>query len=194
MCNTKSILMAGLAVATVYTGGAAAGVWGGITSGVGAAATTSYAGAIGMGLTGMAGAASALGQQQQLDAQQKVLERNAKSADIMATDALARGGRAEDKHRAQVRQFQGEQRVAMGAGGGLLNSGTNDAIQTDTSFAGEYDALTIRHNAIREAWGYKNQADVARYQEDLLGSQKKANLYGSILTTGAAVSGVYRRA
>lgn len=189
MCNTKAILTVGLAAATVYTGGAAASLWGGVAAAGGA---TSYAGAIGMGMMGMAGAAQGLGQQQQTEAQQAILQRNAQTGEMLANEATARAGRAEEAHRAQVRGFEAQQRVDMAKSGTQLDFGSNAEIAGDTSYMGELDALRIRSNGAQEAWGYRNQADTSRFQSDLLGTKKKYELGNSLLTTGSAVNGIYR--
>lgn len=195
MCDTKSVMTVALIAATVYTGGAAASMaYAGTSAGVAAGAGAASAATIGTGLTAMAGAAAGLGQATQAEAQEKILKRNAVTADMQAEDAIKRGGIAEDKHRSQVRQFMGEQRASMAAAGGVLDSGTYAAIADQTSFMGESDALTIRSNAAREAWGYKNQAAGQSLQADFLSNAKRWRAGGSILTTGAQAYGVYRRA
>lgn len=73
-----------------------------------------------------------------------------------ASDAVARGKIAEDAQRRKTGQMIGTQTAAL-AGQGTDFSGSEQDILGDTAAAGELDALTVRNNAAREAWGYKVQ-------------------------------------
>ena len=55
-------------------------------------------------------------------------------------------------------QMKGTQRARLSANGIDISEGSAASIQADTDWMGEMDALTIRDNANREAWGYKNQS------------------------------------
>lgn len=116
------------------------------------------------GLAMMAGGAaySATGSRQAGKAQQQVNEYNAQVADMQSLDAIARGQQEESIHRQDVKRLIGSQRAAWGASGADVNSGNAVDVQADSAKFGELDALTIRMNAAREAWGYKVAAQDSR--------------------------------
>jgi len=84
-------------------------------------------------------------------------------AEQQARDAIQRGQVAEQKQRDLTAQRIGTQQAALAAQGTDLEGSPID-ILGDTARAGEQDALTIRNNAAREAWGYQMQA--AGYDAD----------------------------
>lgn len=79
-------------------------------------------------------------------------------ADQQATDAIARGHEAEMRQLGATRSLVGSQRAAFAAQGIDANSGSAAKVQADTTALGELDALTIRNNAAREAYGYQMEA------------------------------------
>lgn len=85
-------------------------------------------------------------------------EFNAAIADLQAKDAEARGEQEAAKFRQGVRALVSEQRTGFAAGNIDVNYGSAVDTQADAEFLGELDALTIRTNAAREAWGYRVQA------------------------------------
>jgi hypothetical protein len=127
MCDAISIGIAGLALSAVGTG---VGVMGQMNQQAAAGAQQSYM-------------AQLSRQRQQLAEQQ-------------ARDAEQRGEVAEQKQRDLTAQRIGTQRAALAAQGTDLEGSPID-ILGDTARAGEQDALTIRNNAAREAWGYRVQ-------------------------------------
>jgi hypothetical protein len=133
-------------------------------SGVTAASAISLGlGALGTAFTvkGQIDSQAAAGAQQnylaQLDRQRQQL------ADQQARDAVQRGQVAEQKQRDLTAQRIGTQTASLAAQGTDLEGSPTD-ILGDTARAGEQDALTIRDNAAREAWGYQMQA--AGYDAD----------------------------
>lgn len=84
---------------------------------------------------------------------------NAAVATLQADDAVARGAQEEARFRTGVRGMIGSQRAGFAAGNIDVGSGSAVDVQADTAFLGELDALQIRTNARREAWGYKVQAE-----------------------------------
>lgn len=83
---------------------------------------------------------------------------NAEFAELEASDAIRRGKREEKEFRRRTAQTIGQQRAGLAAQGIDVNSGTALGLQEDTAEFGELDALTIRNNAWREAYGYRTQA------------------------------------
>jgi hypothetical protein len=98
---------------------------------------------------------------------------NALAAQYQAEDAVNRGNLAVDEHMRKVAALKGTQTATMAARGLDLSEGTPLNILTDTDILGEADANTIRTNASREAWGYKQQANNATAQGNLYKMQAK---------------------
>lgn len=117
--------------------------------------------------------------EQQGNYESAIYGQNATLADQQATDAIARGHEAELRSRGGTRQLVGSQRAALGAQGIALDSGSaQDVVQNDEAL-GELDALTIRNNARREAYGYSTQAAQYRQQGQMaqLAGQNTAKAY-----------------
>lgn len=121
--------------------------------------------------------------------QEKVAENNAITQENMAKDAEARGRIEEANHRLKVAQMKSSQRAAQGASGAEVNTGSAALLQQDTMEMGELDALTIRSNAQREAWGYRAGASNSRAQGQLDRMRGKSNAMGTLLTGGSQVAG-----
>lgn len=123
---------------------------------------------------------------------------NAHLADLQAQDAIARGAQAETIQRQRTGQIVGAQRASFAAQGIDANTGSATDVQSDTARIGELDALTIRNNAAREAWGYQTTGFNER-QQGLLTERSAANTaagirassYGTLLTGASEVYGQY---
>ena len=107
--------------------------------------------------------------------------------DTSAARTEQQGLKDEEQVRSQVRQFVGSQTAAIGASG-VENSGSVARIVEDATRQGELDALTTRNNAYLEAWGLKNQANMARYQGKLARKQGQLSLLTSTLQASAHVA------
>lgn len=120
----------------------------------------------------------------------KVAERDAQNKEIAATDAVRRGQLAEDQQRQKTRQILASQRVGLAAGGDDLSDISTQSIFGDTAAAGELDALTIRSNAAREAWGLKNDAasSIAQAQGSRIQGSAAANA-GTMGAAGTVIGG-----
>lgn len=94
---------------------------------------------------------------------------NAELNELRATDAIERGYEAEGIHRVKTKLLIGSQRAAFGASNVEVNDaeGTPGNVYADTAYQSEKDALTIRANAAREAWGYRTGAIEDRYRGDI---------------------------
>lgn len=105
-------------------------------------------------------AAKAVGQagQDAANSQADLADKNAQIADAQSQDAIARGAQEEARFRTGVRGLIGTQRTGFAAGNIDVSSGSAVDVQADTAFRGELDALQIKNNAAREAWGYSTQA------------------------------------
>ena len=89
--------------------------------------------------------------------QAAVARQNQDFANQQAQYEIQKGNIEEQKSRQQTAQMIGAARSRAGAGNIDVNSGSPLSLQTDTASLGEMDALTIRNNAARNAYGYQVQ-------------------------------------
>jgi hypothetical protein len=182
--------------------GAAAGASAGTTLGLSAGTW----GSIGTGLqvaglvSGAFGAArQSRATEQAYNYQAAVNRNNAQVAEWQAQDALSRGAKSEQAQRLKVAQLKSAQRAGFAARGVALDEGSPLAILQDSDYMGELDALTIRDNAAKEAWGLRNQG--ANYSSDASMLSARANAesptgaaFSTLLTgAGAVASSWYNR-
>jgi hypothetical protein len=114
-------------------------------------------------------------------------EYNAAVASLQAQDAIQRGAEEEARFRTGVKLLIGSQRADIAANNVDVNFGSAVDVQADAAFLGEMDALTIRVNAAREAWGYEVQAEDYRRQAEI---QRKEG--GAAAVAGRAQQSAYR--
>lgn len=145
------------------------------------AAASLALGAIGAGLSfkGQVDSQAAAGAQQGYLAQ--LSRQRQQIAEQQANDALQRGQVAEQKQRDLTAQRIGTQQAALAAQGTDLEGSPTD-ILSDTARTGEQDALTIRNNAAREAYGYQVQG--AGYGAD---AALRESYQPSYLSAGASM-------
>lgn len=125
--------------------------------------------------------------QQSAKYQSRVAENNAKVAQWQARDATARGAQEEARHRLAVAGTIGTQRSALAAQGTTLDAGSPLDILGDTAAFGELDALTIRGNAEREAYGYRVQGSNFQAESGLLASQGSNAMMQGVVGAGASL-------
>jgi len=111
---------------------------------------------------GRAAKRAGLAAQEAAESQAQLSDYNAAVAELQAKDAEARGRDEEGRFRQRVDGMIGTQRAGIAAGNIDVNFGSAVDVQADAAFLGELDALQIRTNAAREAWGYKVEAEDAR--------------------------------
>lgn len=139
------------------------------------------------------------------ESQAQLADYNAAVADLQSQDAIQRGTEAESFFRSEVRGAIGAQRAGIAAGNVDVAFGSAVDVQADAAFLGELDALQIRNNAQREAWGfqvsatdYRKRAEIARKEGVYLeraavtggNAAKTASNYGiasSLLGGGASL-------
>jgi hypothetical protein len=109
----------------------------------------------GVSAVGAAQQASATAASERYQAQ--VALNNQKIAGQYAAQATADGQNQVAAKQEQTAQTIGTERAAMAANGVELNSGSALRIQGDTAKLGDVDAMTIRSNAARAAYGYELQ-------------------------------------
>lgn len=130
-------------------------------------------------------------QAQNVSFQQGIADRNAQQASLAAQDAVARGEVAVQNQRNRVAGIMGSQRAAIGASGVQNDTGTTGDVLTQTATLGEFDAQTIRANALREAWGYKVQGTNFKLQGQLDQMEGQNAQVGSLITGASRAYGIY---
>ena len=127
-------------------------------------------------------------------------EQNAALSDKQAQDAIERGQIEEARQRLVTRQTIGATRAAQAAQGVDVGSGSAVDVQASEAGLGELDALMIRNNAAREAYGFKVQAiqerqhaKIARVAGAGAAAGYAAGSYGTLLTGAANTYGIYQR-
>ena len=133
--------------------------------------------------------AQAVSAQQQASYQRAVAQNNQNIANANATlvteDAEQK---AQAKQRA-TQQLIGRERAAAGASGIDPNTGSPAKIQSDTAELGELDTLTIRNNAAREAWNFRNQAAAFGMEASQATTAGNLETFSSLIGGASSVSG-----
>lgn len=106
--------------------------------------------------------------------QSQVARNNAISAEYQAQDAIKRGEVAEAEQRRKTMMLKGTQTARLAANGIDISEGSPLQILSDTDWMGEQDALTIRDNANREAWGYRVQGQNSTSNSTMLKARSEA--------------------
>lgn len=101
---------------------------------------------------------SARAQQATLGYEAAVARNNQTIANYQADLAVQNGAVQEQNQQLKTASMAGDQRAALAANGVDLGTGSATEVLATTEFMGKRDALTIRDNAARQAWAYKNQA------------------------------------
>lgn len=125
---------------------------------VGAAGLSAY----GQIRAGQSAAKAGVAEREAAESQGELADYNANVAELQAADAIARGAEEENRFRMGVRGIIGAQRAGFAGSNIDVGFGSALDVQADAAFLGELDALTIRTNAAREAWGFKVEAEDLR--------------------------------
>jgi len=140
--------------------------------------------AVSVGMQAISGMQQSKAQKQEGAFQSQQLQANSRIANLQADDAIFRGNQDALEHKKKVRQLIGSQRAAAGAQGIEINDGSALDVQADAAGYGEVDALTIRNNAFREAWGYRVQASDYQTQAEFAKLSAGNKSRNTILTAG----------
>lgn len=126
--------------------------------------------------------------------QAAVSRNNAIIAERNAQAELQRGQQLEASKRERTAQALATQRARMAASGLAIDTGSPLRLQEDVAGLGELDALTIRNNAARAAYGYRVQGMSFESQAGLLGMQaegaEKGGQIGAFTSIIGGASGV----
>ena len=121
--------------------------------------------------------------------QSAVLKNNAVQAEYAAKDAEARGRVEELKQRISTRRLIGRQRAVLAANGVVVDQDSALDITADTEMLGEFDALTIRDNAAREALAFRQQRGQFLTEASLARMRGKQAQTAGFIGGGAALLG-----
>jgi hypothetical protein len=142
-------------------------------------------GAIMMGTSAITGAyTQAEATKMQAKYAQQQGEANARMMELEAQDAIDRGDKESQTMRKKANLLQGKQRASMAAQGISLDSGSAQDILQETGEMGVEDAMTIKNNAYREAWGLRSQASNARSEGRMTRMGAKYEARSTLLTGG----------
>lgn len=126
--------------------------------------------------------------------QAAVARNNQTIAEQNAQLAEQKGRQEEAAKREQTAQMMGSLRARAAGSGVDVNSGSPLNLQEDVARLGELDALTIRNNAARSAYGYRTQGADFGAQAGLLDVQaqnaRKAGNIGAFSSIIGGASGV----
>ena len=132
------------------------------------------------------------GQVQQAKTQSGIAKFNADTAKFQAEDAMKEGSILEERQLSRTRQIRAQQEAIMGAGGVDPTTGTAAQVLDQTTEMGTIDALTLRSNAVRRAWGYNVQASNDIFGGELAKANSNSAIGSTLLTGGARAYGIYR--
>lgn len=129
-----------------------------------------------------------------------VYNQNATLADQQAADAITRGDTAASRQEQATSGLIGAERTGYAGQGVDVNSGSAADVQTDSARLGALDALTIRNNARREAFGYgvqaaqdRTQGAFAKASGDNQANALDAGAVSTLLTGGATLTNLYQK-
>jgi hypothetical protein len=146
--------------------------------------------AIGLGATALSATIGAVGAIQSSSAQSsaaryqaQVATNNATIANQNATVATDQAGMKEQQDERNTAIKLGAQRAAMGAGGGTLDGGSNEAVQAATTQSGAMDVQNAQYAGDLQAYGLRTQSSNFTAQAGLdqmqAGNDNTAGLIGA---------------
>jgi hypothetical protein len=151
-------------------------------------------GEVGAGLGGLTGAfgaiQSASAQQKSAEYQAQVAANNQQIAKSDANLAEAAGETAVEQSAQKTRANVGAIKASQAASNIDVNSGSAVDVRSSASELGELDALTLRGNAEKQAYGYEISASGFQGQQTLAQSEAaQAPIAGAISAGGSLLSG-----
>ena len=107
-------------------------------------------------------------------------------AERLAADAIKRGDIAAEEQERKTKLLIGAQRAGFASHGVLVDEGSAGDVTEDTAAFGKLDELTIKHNAEREALGFRTQG--ANFQSS--GELAQLRAFQPDTTFGTALTGI----
>lgn len=122
-------------------------------------------------------------------AQESLYNTNAKFAELAADDAIKRGDKMVKQVKEAGKRTVGAQRARLAAQGIEVDSGSAQEIQEETAMITAEDAMTVKNNAWREAWGFKVEAAEATARGRFARVAGDAAYSSSLVTGGLKAAG-----
>lgn len=119
----------------------------------------------------------------------KVVAQNAEQQTRNANFAGAEGEQNVAAEGAKTKATLAATLASQGASGVDVNTGSSVNVRESEAKLGILNALTVRSNAAKQAYGYQTGAASDLAQVDLLNKQKKNDITGGYLNAGATVLG-----
>lgn len=113
--------------------------------------------------------------------------KNAQQAKINSQIAAQAGNAQVESQGFRNRAMAGSIKASEGASGIDVNSGSFSDVQRSQRELGQLDALTIRSNATREAYGYATQAQSYQEKAALEKAQGENAVTGSYINAGSSL-------
>lgn len=156
----------------------------------------STVGTIGTGLNALGGVIGAAGAIKTSQAQASASKYNASIAAENSAQALSNANIASASGSEQAgissektRQTVGALTANEGASGIDVNSGSNLDVRSSQADVGRLDALTLRSNAAREAYGYQTQANNFSAESQLERTEASGDLTAGAINAGSTLLG-----
>ncbi len=146
---------------------------------------------MGWAIAGAGAILGAVGAQKAGKEAKKTAKINAALGAAQADDELNRGAIEERNYRRQLAQFMGRQKTSLAARN-VETSGSALRLLEDTAQLGEEEALMIRNNAARTAWGFRNQSNEANRYGRQAASNANVQAASTLLTGGAQAYGLWK--
>lgn len=157
---------------------------GGSTAPMYAAMFTNSISAVGTGIS-QSRAISAQG-----DYESSVANTNARLSELKANESLHAGDAEIARRNEETKLQTGAARAAAGASGTDVGSGSTARAIRSIGDIGSLDALTIKNNAARTAWGFQTQAVLDRFRGQMARLTAKSQSEQTLVTGGLrAVAG-----
>jgi hypothetical protein len=122
-------------------------------------------------------------------AEQRAADQNAAVARNQSEQAKQIGNIEEERQLRRVRAALGTQRATLAANGLDVNSGTALDLQAETAGFGAADALNLRANALRQAWGFDVEAVNQTNRGRAARAAGRNQAIGTLLTTASSMTG-----
>lgn len=142
-----------------------------------------------VGMVAVSGLSNANAQRLSGKSQEQLANYNSEIDTLRADDALYRGTQAEVRLKQNTKRMIGSQRAAFAASGVDINDPDSTAanVFADTAAMSELDAVQIRSNAAREAWGYRVGAADDAFRGQIARMEGDNKAIGTIMSTAANV-------
>lgn len=148
-------------------------------------------GSLGVGIQSAAAYQQAQLQQQAAEFNATQYEQNAALYDIRAGKSRELGGIEYEETLKEYNTLRGEQRVAYGASGVNVNTGSAADMQAETAAQGVYEAQKARYNRDLEAWEHTVSATNLRSQATITrATASSSSTLGGLSAASAGLSGL----